>query len=82
MSNRVPVPVTWLWDNPDLDENRYLYNVEKDCLGLDPWRTITGLDKTIDGDEYIVEFGSTGEKKVSGSYVVYVLEKDFKKYSK
>lgn len=46
---RQAVTVAWLWDHPDTPAYRY----DKDAaeMGLDPWRSIDGVNPSLSGSE-------------------------------
>ncbi len=56
------------------DEALWIHN-SKVFEGCDPWIEITSIDKLIkpddNGNEYILQFGRTGELKVSSLYRVF-----------
>jgi hypothetical protein len=69
-AGRVEVTTQWLWDNPDTQA--YIYDLEADNYGLDPWVTVVGVDALRDGSKIILETGRIGERLVDPDYIVFV----------
>jgi hypothetical protein len=69
-AKRVAVTAQWLWDHPDT--GAYLFDVEADNFGLDPWVTIVGVDAMRDGSKIILETGRIGERLVDPDELVFV----------
>jgi hypothetical protein len=67
--NRIPVTAQWLWEE-GTDIPAYIFN--KDAWHSNPWIEITGVDEARDGSEIILQYGTTGEKRVPPNYRVFI----------
>ena len=66
-TRRHRVTAEWLFNNPD--EYGYIYNEDAFC---DPWTSISGVDFLKSTGQYVLEYGTTGEKIVDPNFMVWV----------
>ena len=62
-----------------VDEPMYLWNVRAWESGMDPWISVSGLDREVGDGKFIVEYGSTGEKVVEGPFRVFAQRSSLRK---
>lgn len=67
---RTPVTAKFLWEHPDAQG--YIFDIESEEMGLDPWKTVEGVYESADKSSIILETGSTFERPVPPDFIVYV----------
>lgn len=73
---RQAVSVEWAYRNL-VDCTLYVFRTANHELGLEPWLTIdAGVDRNLIGNEYILCYGSVGEKIVPPNFRIFASKKD------
>lgn len=81
-TGRVAVTVADLADsNLNGDVTAYWLDENADFFGLDPWRTVEGIDKHLDGSGFDVWYAGGGSRKVAGDALIYLRWPDAQRLS-
>lgn len=77
-TKRVSIAVRDFYNNEELvDCTMYLFNSEKDDMGLDPWSLVDSVDKFKEGDWYdLWSPNNPYPRQVNGDYVVFISQAD------